>query len=405
MAAFQELNQLAQELTGESVSLPEITIKKGALDLISDYLRAQDMKNIVIVADEHTKSADGNHLYEKLEHMVMVQLEQDDNGQVIADEQTIVQLLAEVPVETDVLLAVGAGTIHDIVRFVGYKMNIPFISVPTAASVDGFTSKGAPLIFKGMKKTIQTAAPIAVFADLNVLMHAPKELTASGFGDILGKYTSLTDWKISQLVANEPYSELAAAITRQSLEACVTHVDSIGAGNEKGIRILTQALIESGMVMLVLDHSRPASGGEHHLSHYWEMELLKTNARQLLHGTKVGVSTAIITALYKENVRHYKREDISIEKLRENWEEVQQLIESLPNPERIRQLLTGAGGPSTAEELGLPGALITDSLNEAHHLRDRCTGLYIFNQLKNEQLTSLDLYRDKHQEAYKWLYR
>ncbi|WP_077624546.1 sn-glycerol-1-phosphate dehydrogenase [Sediminibacillus massiliensis] len=386
MDTMKEINKLAQEIGDEPESLPEVTIERGALNSISGYLGSRGFKNIVIVVDKNTKAAAGNKLKADLGGATMVELEPDSNGQVIADEQSIVQLFAGTSKKTDVLLAVGSGTIHDIVRFVSFKMNIPFISVPTAASVDGFTSKGAPLIFRGEKKTIQTAAPVAVFADLDVLMGAPRELTASGFGDILGKYTSLTDWKISQLIADEPYSERAAAITRQSLEACVANVDVIGEGGEKGIKVLIQALIESGLVMLLLDHSRPASGGEHHLSHYWEMALLKENARQLLHGAKVGVSTAIITGLYKNRASQYVKEDIKIDKLRENWEEVSGLIASLPNPEKIRDLLARSGGPGTPDELGISTHLLQESLNEAYQIRDRCTGLYLFNQLKTEEI-------------------
>lgn len=196
--------------------------------------------------------------------------------------------------------AVGSGTIHDIVRFVSFKMDIPIIAVPTAASVDGFTSKGAPLIFRGFKNTIQTASPLAVFADINIIKKAPQELTAAGFGDIIGKYTPLLDWKISNLIANEPYNELAAHLTKNSLVACVNHVEEIAAHSELGIKILMQSLIESGLVMLALDFSRPASGSEHHLSHYWEMELLKNDQKQLLHGAKVGVAATIIIDLYEK---------------------------------------------------------------------------------------------------------
>src|SRR5690625_4586681 len=203
-------------------------------------------------------------------------------------------------------------------------MNIPFVSVPTAASVDGFTSKGAPLIFRGFKETIQTASPIAVFADIDVLKIAPREMTAAGFGDMIGKYTSLLDWKISHLIANEPYNKLAAKSTKKSLEACVKYVHQIADHEDEGLKILMQSLIESGLVMLVLDFSRPASGSEHHLSHYWEMELLKNEEKQLLHGAKVGVASAIIVDLYKQfvanfDINHASSNYIHIEHIRDHW--------------------------------------------------------------------------------------
>ncbi len=118
-------------------------------------------------------------------------------GAAAADERTLVYTLINLAEETDVIIAAGAGTIHDITRFAACQRGLPFISFPTAPSVDGFTSAGAPLILNGIKTTIQTKAPIALFADTNVLKEAPRSMTAAGFGDMLGKITSLADWEIS----------------------------------------------------------------------------------------------------------------------------------------------------------------------------------------------------------------
>lgn len=270
-------------------------------------------------------------------------------------------------------------------------MECSFISVPTAASVDGFTSKGAPLIFKGFKETIQTASPLAVFADISVLKIAPREMTAAGFGDMIGKYTSLLDWKISHLIAHEPYNKLAATITKKSLEACVKYVQQIAANEDDGLKILMQSLIESGLVMLVLDFSRPASGSEHHLSHYWEMELLKNDEKQLLHGAKVGVASAIITDLYKQFVTNFDIDHVSsnyiyIDRVKDHWPNIKEMIYQLPNGDDIRSLLKEVGGPATFKELNVSDRLVRDSLNEAYHLRDRCTGLLLINQFKKHNI-------------------
>lgn len=393
---IEAIDQLIKEVGAKNITIPEIVIEKGALQQIPSYLLGQKFKKIVLVVDENTKVAAGNVLEKLLVNegnvLTTIVLKPNVHGQIIADEQTLVQLLVEVPNEADVMLAVGAGTIHDIVRFVGYKMNIPFISVPTAASVDGFTSKGAPLIFRGFKETIQTASPLAVFADINILKQAPREMTAAGFGDIIGKYTSLLDWSISGLVADEPYSNLAADLTRQSLNACVNHVQKIAENEDEGLEILMQSLIESGLVMLVLDFSRPASGSEHHLSHYWEMELLKKDEKQLLHGAKVGVASTIIIDLYKEFSVEFDSNRVSINdvcmgNLTENWKQIKKMINELPNADVVRSLLKKVGGPATPKELNIDDQLIAHSLNEAYHLRDRCTGLLLINRLKKEDIT------------------
>ena len=392
---IEQIHQLINEVKAEKIMIPEIMIEKGALQQITSYVKEKKFTKLVLVVDENTKNVAGQQLEKLLgdkgNTVTTVELQPNRHGQVIANEETLVQLLVEVPNDTHAILAIGSGTIHDIVRFVSYKMNIPFVSVPTAASVDGFTSKGAPLIFRGFKETIQTASPIAVFADIDVLKTAPREMTAAGFGDMIGKYTSLLDWKISHFIAKEPYNKLAAAITKRSLEACVKYVHQIAAHEDEGLKILMQSLIESGLVMLVLDFSRPASGSEHHLSHYWEMELLKNDEKQLLHGAKVGVASAIITDLYKQFVTNFDIDHVSsnyiyIDRVKDHWPNIKEMIYQLPNGDDIRSLLKEVGGPATFKELNVSDRLVRDSLNEAYHLRDRCTGLLLINQFKKHNI-------------------
>lgn len=399
MEISEEIYVLAKELGMEDLCLPEIEVSNGSLAKILPYLQEKEYKNILLVVDDNTYEAAGKQLKNTLAksglNVNLVMLEANQHNQVIADESALVQLLVETPQNTDVCIAVGTGTIHDITRFCGQKMTIPFISVPTAASVDGFTSKGAPLILKGVKRTIQTASPIAVFADIDILKNAPREMTAAGFGDILAKYTSLLDWKISELIGEEPYNQLAADMTRNSLAACVENASKIAAGDDEGIKILIHSLIESGLVMLLLDFSKPASGGEHHLSHYWEMDLLKKEAKQLLHGAKVGVATAIIIDLYKrsfENIDENRLMDSTLtDRLTKHHDQILSMINQLPNPRGVRNLLKEVGGPATTEELNLDNELVAISLNEAFRLRERCTGLYLLNQFKETDIPySLD---------------
>lgn len=364
--------------------LKEIELDRGVIRKVAPYLREQGYRHVLLVADDHTYAAAGEQLMGLLEaegvNTRVVLIQPDAQGDVVADEIAIVQLLLEIrPDETDVLLAVGSGTIHDIVRFAAHKTGKPFVSVPTAPSVDGFTSAGAPLIVHGVKKTVPAVPPVAIFADLDILMAAPQRLVAAGFGDMLGKYTSLFDWKFSRLTAGEPYDEQAAAITERALRSCVSHADAIGARTEEGIRALMTALIESGIAMLLFGQSHPASGAEHHLSHYWEMEYLRQGRRALLHGAKVGVACAEIARVY-----HAAGEGMlpgaEPAALREHREQVRAWLRDLPGEAELRGLLRKAGGPSTLAELGIGEELFARSLREAHRVRDRRTLLRALNE-------------------------
>lgn len=374
------------------IPIDTIVAEHGALRQAAAYIEDRGYERIVLVMDENTKQAAGNKLTERLEEkklqIGLCVLEPNNQGDVIADEASLLDVFIRVPQDADLLVAVGSGTLHDISRFVSYKMNKPFLSIPTAPSVDGFNSMGAPIVTKGFKQTYQTHAPIAVFADLDILVRAPKTMIAAGFGDMLAKFTSLADWVFSHCTADEPYCPIVAEITRASLERCVQNADRIAAGDAEGIRILMEALIESGLAMTVFGKSHPASGGEHHLSHYWEMEYLKTNKRQLLHGAKVGVSTALIADKYKTDMLsvldRMTEADIQAHPansyIRKQRELLISNIEQIPDGAAIQNMIGQIGGPTTPKQLAISEELVLRSLQEAHHIRDRHTMLRYLNE-------------------------
>ena len=380
------------------IPIETILVGNNVLGEASAYLERKAFKEAVIIADEETFRAAGKELTTHLSTTKVVYstciLQPDDNNDVVADEKSLVQALLSTSQDTDVIIAVGSGTIHDIARFTSTKMKIPFLSVPTAPSVDGFTSMGAPLIVRGMKKTFQMMAPIAVFADLNVLKNAPKKMIAAGFGDMLAKYTSLADWKFGHLTSGEPYCPLVANITREALNLCVENADKIAAADQEGIRILIESLIQSGLAMLLFGQSHPASGGEHHLSHYWEMEFLRQDHPQVLHGAKVGVAVLLLAEVYESvfipTISVLKVLDDSIKtiedysivsNIKENIDEIKEVYSAIPKTSQLRELIEKVGGEILPSQLGIDGNLVMRSLTEAHHLRDRFTALKFLNEV------------------------
>ncbi|MET3209191.1 UNVERIFIED_CONTAM: hypothetical protein ABIC26_002135 [Paenibacillus sp. PvR008] len=155
-----------------------IEVRDEALEAVVPYLKQRNYRHVTLVEDEHTSAAAGEKVAQLIRDaglvVHVVRLPPNAAGDVIADEGFIVKVLLGVEDESQAVLVVGSGTIHDLVRFACYKMNRPFLSVPTAASVDGFTSAGAPLIVGGSKQTFQAVPPEAIFADLSVLLHGAK---------------------------------------------------------------------------------------------------------------------------------------------------------------------------------------------------------------------------------------
>lgn len=356
-------------------------IENGALEGLCSFLLENNYSNVLVVFDENTRIAAGEKVEELLQKAGLIVKSslapKDDQGDVIADEISIVHVEVDVDKETEVLIAVGAGTIHDITRFTSYKMGLPFISVPTAPSVDGFNSMGAPIVLRKKKLTFQTHAPIALFAELDVLSQAPQAMIAAGFGDMLGKYTSLADWKFGHLVGGEPYCDAAVQMTEEALQSCLENVDLIAQKNQQGLKQLMVALVQSGLAMSLFGHSHPASGGEHHLSHFWEMRFLKEGRKQLLHGEKVGVSAGLIADYYKNNAAKVLKGDPII-----NQNKVKEILAGIPTGDILRSYLQKVGGKTSLHELGIEEDLYRDSLSKAHLIRDRKTVMRYVNENK-----------------------
>ena len=397
-----------------------VHIGSAAISKLVRYCRDNQMNQLTLVADQNTYAALG----EAVEH-ALGEREFDVNtivltgGEIIADEHYIVQVLLQADQKERVYIAVGSGTITDITRFVSHRTKSPFISVPTAPSVDGFTSIGAPLVIGRLKQTLVTQPPVAVFADVPTLCAAPHRLIASGFGDIVGKFTSIADWRLGNLLWDEPYDAAIAHRARQAAQACASHAGGIGKATEQGIRCLMDGLIESGFCMLAFGNTNPASGAEHHVSHYWEMKLLWENKPAILHGEKVGVACILIARYYDQIRQMSQRQaadcldhtslpdreqeigriraaygpiaetlieeqapfldmsgnayDSLKQKIVDNWSHIQAVAAAVPSAEDLTSMLKTAGAPTDATDLGLSHDEVATAMQMAHYCRNRLT--------------------------------
>ena len=412
------------------VPIRRIVIERGAMELAAGYVKEAGYRHVTLVADGRTQQAAGERLRVLLEaaqvEVSVSVIRENALGEVAADEEAIVQVLLDTPLSSQALVAVGAGTVHDIVRFVSHRTKRPFLSVPTAPSVDGFASVGAPLIVRGFKQTIPAGAPEAIFADLALLAEAPQAMIAAGLGDMLGKHTSLADWALGRVLLGEHYCELSARLTREAVDLCTAHLDEIVQRTDLGMRKLMEGLILSGLSMLLVGHSRPASGAEHHLSHYWEMVLLQQRRRALLHGAKVGVATVLMAQRYQALLSITAGEaatrlaqsevpsretdaarirqaygDMAEQVIAENfpadgqvldaralktriverWGDVLSIARAVPAPEQLSAWLEAVLGPVTPGQLCVEPELLEASLRDALFVRNRFTVLRLLRLL------------------------
>jgi glycerol-1-phosphate dehydrogenase [NAD(P)+] len=198
-----------------------------------------------------------------------------------------------------VLVAVGSGVITDIVRYAAHLSERDFVSVPTAASMDGYASSVAALQLDGFKVTYSARAPTAIFADPRVAAAAPAPLRAAGLGDLLAKASARVDWLAAHHLYGEPYCQPAAERVLAPLRFAVDHAQAAMDGEPEAIRALLSGLIESGIAMAMVGNSRPASGCEHHASHFWDLLAARGRRQHGAHGLQVGYATRFAMGLQR----------------------------------------------------------------------------------------------------------
>ncbi len=271
-------------------------IEQGCMKRLNEYLTEFGFtENVVAIYDENTYEACRDRRPAVYKEVVL-----SPNG-LHADNHGVALALAEIPTVCKCLIAIGSGTIHDLTRYCAYELKIPFVSCPTAASVDGFCSSVAAMTWNGFKKTLTAVSPSIVIADIDIISKAPIHLAKSGLGDMLGKYVALTEWKIGNILTGEYFCPHIYDMTKEATDKVVESSLGIMTGNAASYEALTYGLILSGLAMQLLGNSRCASGAEHHISHLIEMEPMGLNAHSsALHGEKVGVATLIVSKEYHE---------------------------------------------------------------------------------------------------------
>ena len=283
---------------GRSHSCPidYVDIAEGALSRLPEMCK--DYNNILIVCDKNTYAVCGKDVAEILADKVAeVLVLKDQTDVVIPDESQIEVIEKKVSSETDLIVGVGSGVINDLCKYVSFKSELPYYIVATAPSMDGYASVGSALILSGMKVTLNARPPKAIIAEPKVLATAPAQMLQSGYGDIIGKYSCLNDWKLARIIKDEYFCDEVYELTM----SCVKEVEPLAKAvlfrDPAAVGALMEALVAVGIAMAYVGNSRPASGSEHHLSHFFEITGILDNKEYFLHGIDVMYSAAVTCKL------------------------------------------------------------------------------------------------------------
>ena len=286
---FRELFPAAKK----ALIVDDVNTKRVAGDRVVALLKAAG-----IDVSEHTINPDGSWFhatYDKVEEV----------RDVIQKEMSA-SLSTSTSTSSLVPVAVGSGTINDLVKRGSEEAGVRYMVVGTAASMDGYTSYGASITKDGMKQTLPCRAPLGALVDSQVSADAPQAMTASGYADLLAKIPAGADWMLADAIATalpemekhgcERIHPLAWKCVQGPLRTSLANPAGVATGDEGEIRKLSEGLIMSAFAMQASGTSRPASGTEHQVSHYWDMEDLCFEGKPVSHGFKVGIGTLVSTA-------------------------------------------------------------------------------------------------------------
>ncbi len=405
-----------------------VTIGAGALAAVDEvFARSFGEAAAILVADEKTFAAAGEEVRRRFEEAGRELAEPHifPGKPTLYAEYGAVETLVEALRDREgTPVAVGSGTLNDIVKRAAYELERPYMCVGTAASMDGYTAFGASIEKENKKQTLTCPAPKAVLADVDVLVNAPGRMTASGYADLLGKVTSGADWLVANALGVEEIDPSGWSLVQDHLREWTAEPDGVREGDQGAMGHLIEGLVMSGLSMQSYQSSRTASGAEHQFSHLWEGEGLgREDDPPLSHGFKVGVGSIAIAALYErilqrdlagldieavradwpaweeteKSVRRAysgsKLEDAAVKetqakyvdadglverlrRLRDLWPELREKVkEQLLPADELREMLRTAGCPVSPEEIGLSREDFKATYTRARMLRSRYTGL------------------------------
>ena len=283
-----------------------VDVSRGAVQRAGQVLRdalVTDGRPVLVVADQHTWAAAGEAVHASLVAAGVAVIEplifpgQPVLHAALDTSHTIREHLRQ----TGALgVAVGSGTINDLVKLAAGDLGLPYAVVGTAASMDGYSGFGAPMSSEGVKVTMACPAPAVEIIDLDGAAAAPPTMVASGYGDLSAKIPAGADWILADAVGLDPIDPLAWNLVQGGVATALAQPDALAAGDPDAYAGLVSGLLLSGLAMQVYGGTRPASGAEHYFAHLWELDHLgEDRDPPLSHGHKVAIGTLAMSAFYE----------------------------------------------------------------------------------------------------------
>lgn len=272
----------------DNISIPVILkVGNGALSGLGKCLSEEDLTEVVIWFGNGLIDLFGMKVMESLKDAGIRVLEYRELDTV--DIEDIISLAFSMPNHVKAVVAIGGGKVIDAGKYAAFLKGLPFISVPTSSSSDGFSSASASLIVEGRRTSVPAKLAYGILVDTQVIRTAPQKFIYSGIGDMISKITALYDWVFESEKGYSTLNDFAVMIAKKAVNSFVrTPYESIQ--DEIFLKELLDSLSMSGIANEIAGSSAPTSGSEHLISHALD-KLLETPQ---LHGIQVGIATYIM---------------------------------------------------------------------------------------------------------------
>ncbi len=411
----------------------------GAINKLPDVLNSMGATKAFLLADCNTYSSAGESVANILSenNIAYSQFVFPDTA-LKPDEKAVGSAVMHYDKTCDVVVSVGSGVINDIGKILSNTVNSSYIIIATAPSMDGYASATSSMTMDGLKVSLPSRCADVIIGDTDILKNAPEKMLKAGIGDMVAKYISIAEWRISHLVTGEYYCETVADLVRTALKKCVDNADGLLKREDTAVEAVFEGLIIGGMAMAYAGLSRPASGVEHYISHIWDMRGASLGTPVELHGLQCALGTIIAVKLYEKfkNITPDKKKALDYVKnfnygnwsdeLRkflgtsaesmialeekeqkydsekhekrlgcviENFENILQIInEEIPTSAEIEELFAKTGLPTTSEEIGLDEKTLpmtfmaTKDIRDKYVLSSMCWDLGILEEMTEDMI-------------------
>ena len=410
-----------------SPGVSKVIVEKGAVNSLPALLEEIGAKKPFLLSGHDTFEAAGASVTAVLEN----------NGidyakyvfpvsPVRPTEYTVGSAFMHFDYSCDAIIGIGSGVINDTGKMLARATGLKYIIVATAPSMDGFVSGTSSMDRDGLKVSLYSTAAWAVVGDLDILCQAPMHMLVSGVGDMLAKITSLREWKLAEIIVGEDYCPVTAALVQKALDKVMSSTEGLLKREPEAVSSVMEGLVIAGIAMNYAGVSRPASGMEHYFSHIWDMRSLAFEDAQFeQHGIQAGLGTLYTLMAYEELInkgykpdrekalnfvknfslddwngqlrsfvgpgaeamiegenrehkydaaKHAKRLEIIIDR----WDEITEVIKTLPPSAEIRKLMESIDFPTSAACIGYDKDGVKTTFTMTKDIRDKYVGTRLY---------------------------